>query len=103
MNNMDLINIQINVSEIDKNKLFEGKKGKYLNAVLIPTPGNQYGNDYMIVQSITKEERERGDKGKVLGNAKIHVKQEAQVDAPATSSVGDKVDSNDSDGGGLPF
>lgn len=60
----------INVTEIDKSKLYDGTKGKYLNIVLIPTPNNKYG-DYMIVQGVTKEERLAGQKGKILGNAKI--------------------------------
>lgn len=60
----------INCNKIDKEKLFPGKQGKYLNIVLIPTPTSDYG-DYMIVQSVSKEERDRGIKGAILGNAKL--------------------------------
>ena len=67
----DIIKLSINVTKIDKEKLYKGKKGTYLDAVLIPTPNNQYGNDYMIVQEVTKEEREAGKKGEILGNAKF--------------------------------
>ncbi len=66
-----MITGKLNVKLIDKAKLYVGEKGTYLDFVLIETPGNQYGNDYMIVQSVTKEEREKGIKGVVLGNCKV--------------------------------
>jgi len=62
--------VSINVDKIDKTKLFEGKKGRYLDLVLIATEGNEYGNSHMAVQSVTKEEREAGKRGEILGNAK---------------------------------
>ena len=61
----------IDVTKIDRNKLFKGKKGTYLNLALIPTPGSQFGNDYMVVQNLDKEEREAGQRGEILGNAKL--------------------------------
>ena len=73
-----MISISINVDAIDESRLFIGKKGRYMDAVLIKTPDNMYGNDYMIVQSVSKEERERGVKGQVLGNAKIIAKRDPQ-------------------------
>jgi len=65
-----MIVLKIDVSKIDKTKLFKGAKGTYLDAVLIETPNNQYGDTHMIVQSVSKEEREKGIKGAILGNAK---------------------------------
>ena len=64
-----MINLKIDVTKISKNRLFTGKKGTYLDAVLIPTPASEYG-DYMIVESVSKEEREKDIKGAILGNAK---------------------------------
>ena len=66
-----MIKLKINVSAITKSKLFRGEKGVYLDATLIETPNNQYGDDYMIVEDVTKEERLSGIKGPILGNAKI--------------------------------
>ena len=66
-----MITLNIDVTKIDKDRLFKGKQGTYLDAVLIATPDSQYGHDYMIVQSTTKEEREAGQRGAILGNAKI--------------------------------
>ena len=67
----DTIRAKIDVTKIDRNKLFQGKKGTYLDLVLIPTPGNRFGNDYVAVQNVSKEEREAGQRGEILGNAKL--------------------------------
>lgn len=66
-----MITGKINVSKITKSKLYDGKHGKMLSFILIDTPESKYGDDYMIVENTTKEERERGIKGVILGNAKI--------------------------------
>lgn len=64
-----IINVSINVSKVDKSKLYEGKQGKYLNLTLIPSK-SEYG-DYMVVQSVSKEDRAAGIKGAILGNGKL--------------------------------
>lgn len=65
-----IIACKIDVTKIDKARLFEGRNGaKYLDAVLIETPDGKYG-DFMICQSVTKEEREAGTRGAILGNGK---------------------------------
>lgn len=64
-----MITLKLDVSKINKDRLFKGAKGTYLDAVLIETPNSEYG-DFMIVESVTKEEREAGVKGTILGNAK---------------------------------
>lgn len=81
-----MISGKINCSKIDKTKLFKGEKGTYLDVALIETKDDQYGNDYMIVQDLGKEARERGEKGAILGNAKIRgPKPAAQQSAPPQS------------------
>ena len=65
-----IITARIDVQKIDKSRLYAGTKGTYLDIVLIPTPENEYG-DYMVVESVTKEERDAGTKGAILGNAKV--------------------------------
>ena len=69
-----MIKLKINVSNIDKTRLVKGEKGIYLDAVLIPTPNSEYC-DYMIVESLTKEEREKGTKGNIIGNASEYKKE----------------------------
>lgn len=68
---MKVISLQIDVTKIDKERIYEGKKGKYLNAVLfLNEETDQYGNNGFISESVSKEEREKGVKGNILGNAK---------------------------------
>ncbi len=65
------LSLKIDVSKIDKSKLYQGKKGTYLDAILfLNEQDDQYGNNGMVVQSATKEEREQGQKGAILGNSK---------------------------------
>ena len=69
---MKVISLKIDVSKIDKSKLFKGEKGTYLDAVIfLKDEKDQYGNNGMITQSVSKEDREKGGKGVILGNAKI--------------------------------
>lgn len=80
-----MISAKINVSKILKDHLFKGEKGTYLDITLIENKEgtDQYGNDYFVVQDLGKEARERGEKGPILGNAKIRgAKQAAQAPAP---------------------
>jgi len=73
-----MISIKLDVKKINKSRLYVGTKGTYLDAILIETPNSEYG-DYMIVESITKEEREAGVKGTILGNGKIIVKGQQEL------------------------
>ncbi len=67
-----LISLNIDVSKIDSKRLYKGKKGQYLSATLfLKEEVDQYGNNGFIVESITKEEREKGLKGTIIGNAKF--------------------------------
>lgn len=81
----DLVYLKIDVTKIAKEKLFQGKNGaKYLDAVMIPKK-TAYG-DFMIVQSATREERARGERGAILGNGKYaDSRSESQPSLPATS------------------
>ena len=66
------VSLKIDVSKIDKSKLFKGQKGTYLDAqVFIDIDPDQYGNNGMITQALDKAAREAGEKGAILGNAKI--------------------------------
>lgn len=65
------IALNIDVSKIDRSLFYKGAKGDKLDAILVPTPNDQYGNDFFIAQSLPKERREAGEKGPIIGNAKI--------------------------------
>ena len=84
-----MISLSINVSLINKERLFQGKKGQYLDLVLIETPNSEYG-DYMAVESISKEERDAGKKGTILGNGKIIVKRDpTNYNTPPDETIND--------------
>jgi len=61
---------KINVEKIDKAKLFKGRKGTYLDIVLLETRDDRFGNDWVILQSVNQEDRKAGVKGAIIGNAK---------------------------------
>lgn len=67
------ISLKIDVTKIDKARLFKGQKGTYLDAtVFVELNGfDQYGNSGMITQDVTKEEKQQGGQGAILGNSKV--------------------------------
>lgn len=68
-----IITVKIDVAKVDKARLFEGKNGaKYLDITLLGRDEpDQYGNDFMVVQQVSQQERQSGVKGAILGNGKI--------------------------------
>lgn len=68
----ELIAIKIDTKAILKEHLFTAQSGKvYLDALLIPSKDSKYGDSHFIVQSLPKELREGGQRGPIIGNAKI--------------------------------
>ena len=67
------IRLSIDVSKIEKERLHKGEKGTYLDATVFVdlTNADQYGNNGMITQSVSKEEKESGVQGAILGNCKV--------------------------------
>ena len=63
------VELKIDVTKIDQERLFQGKKGKYLTmTVFIDTENtDQYGNNGMITHK--KEQNE--EKAPILGNAQV--------------------------------
>jgi Ser-tRNA(Ala) deacylase AlaX len=87
-----LIAIKIDVTKIDKERLYQGKKGSYLDAtVFLNEEEGQYGDNGMITQSVSKEEREAGVKGAILGNVKILGEFGDNKSAPAASAASDDI------------
>ena len=86
------ISVKINVTKIDKAKLYQGNKGTYLNmTTYIDTDEvDQYGDNGFISQSVSQEEREKGEKGRILGNCKVFFKEgsdsSTQPSSPSTAS-----------------
>ena len=79
------VSLKIDVTKIDKARLFEGKQGKYLDATAFIDLDqfDQYGNSGMITQDVSKDERAQGVKGNILGNSKVFFKDNGQPAQPA--------------------
>ena len=74
------ISVKIDVSKIDKSRLFKGEKGTYLDlqTFIELDDQDQYGNNGFIAQSQTKDERQSGaSKPPILGNCKVFWKGES--------------------------
>ncbi len=67
------VSLKIDVSKIEKARLFQGQKGTYLDATVFIDINDldQYGNSGMITQDVKKEEKQQGVKGAILGNCKV--------------------------------
>ena len=74
------ISVKIDVTKIDKARLFKGAKGIYLDLTTFVEldEKDQYDNSGFIAQSQTKEEREAGGaKPPILGNVRVFYKGES--------------------------
>lgn len=67
------IKLNIDVTKIDKSQLYQGQKGTYLTvtAFVDLDEQDQYGNNGMVTQEVSKELRGAGQKGAILGNSKV--------------------------------
>lgn len=64
------VSLKIDVSKIEKARMFKGQKGTYLDATVFidVDEQDQYGNNGMITQSW--KDQQKGE-GAILGNAKV--------------------------------
>jgi len=97
------LSIRIDVTKIDKSRLYKGAKGTYLDLTTFVDLDNQdeYGNNGFISQSVTKEERDAKIKTPILGNSKVIFADVAQS-APAKRPVPVSAPADDFDED-LPF
>ena len=67
------ISIKLDVTKIDKNRIFQGAKGKYIDLTTFIDTENPstWGDHGFISQTVTKAEREQGIKTPILGNCKV--------------------------------
>lgn len=86
--NKQIIKLSINIDLIEQARLYPGRKGRYLDATLfLNEETDQYGNNGFIVQSVTKEEREAGVKGPIIGNVKLPKNNQPAAQYPAVQPV----------------
>ena len=75
------VSLKIDVSKIDKQRWFSGQKGTYLDATVCIDLDqlDQYGNSGMITQDVSKQEKDNGVKGNILGNCKVFWSEQGQA------------------------
>ena len=84
------ISVKLDCKKIDKDRLYVGEKGVYLDATIIMwDEPDKYGNNGMIVQNVSEEQRRAGVKGAILGNVRYLVKRETQEDVQAKKDAVD--------------
>jgi hypothetical protein len=91
------VTLKINVAKIDKSKLYKGTEGTYLDVTAFVDTDNQdkFGNNGMITQSVSKEEREAGTRGVILGNSKVFFQGESkQGSSPKQAQSFDELESD---------
>ena len=67
-----IIKTSINLNEIPKDKIINGKKGKYLPiAITLNDEPDQFGNQGPVVVEQTKEERDAKTAKTYVGNVKV--------------------------------
>ena len=85
------LSVRIDVTKIDKARLYAGAKGTYLDlTTFVDTEEkDQYENNGFISQSVDKEEREQGVQTPILGNVKVFFTDGPQS-APQSKAVIDE-------------
>ena len=104
------LSIKLDVTKIDKARLFKGEKGTYLDLTTFIDLDEigKYGDNGFISQSVSKEERDAKVQTPILGNVKVFFNDSA--DAPhqnhpntAQPPQGKPVPKVDFDDSGIPF
>ena len=94
------VNLSIDVSKLDKSRLYKGAKGTYANlTVFIDSNPDQYGKNGGVKEQATKDERDDKVKMPFVGNATIFWSdnsdfQQARVEPaqePATDEFDDSI------------
>tara|TARA_R110000851_G_scaffold265657_1_gene418173 strand:+ start:153 stop:470 length:318 start_codon:yes stop_codon:yes gene_type:complete len=87
------LSVKIDVTKIDKSRLFKGEKGTYLDlTTFIDTEQvSQFGDHGFISQSVSKDEKAAGTQTPILGNCKVfwsEVIAQSATPAPQAPAVG---------------
>ena len=89
------LNVRIDVTKIDKSRLYEGKNGaKYLDLTTFVNTGepDKYGNHGFVTEQPTQEERQSGVKMPILGNTRVFWQSESDGHTPPVSQPGPEGD-----------
>lgn len=94
-----LMKLSLDVTKINKQRLYKGKKGTYLDLVVeLKDETDQYGNNVAAWEGQTEEERKEKQNRNFLGNGKVIWESDKKEQAPAEEMPGGDDESED-----LPF
>jgi hypothetical protein len=100
-----MITVSIDVTKLDKSRFKavtrkNGDKALFCDLILMPTPESEFG-DYMVKQSLSKEDRENGVQLPILGNGKnVQAGNKNDVQGKPAQK---KAKSQSNDGDDIPF
>jgi len=96
------VNLKIDVSKIDKSKLFKGEKGNYLDltAFINVDKQGQYGDNGMVTQNW--KDQQKGE-GPILGNAKVFWRDDGGQAQPAQQQQQSQPEPDDDMSDSIPF
>lgn len=80
----DILDVNLKIHELRKLRehFVEGKDGaQYLDCRIVPTPNSKY-NDGILVRRVSKEDREAGIQGEVIGTVKDWSKHSSAASKP---------------------
>lgn len=99
----DLLNISINLSKLDKNRIIKDKNGnQWLNlSGWLNDTADDYGNYGFLTHTPTKEEREAKERLTILGNYKKPIQSTTNLNERNNERNINK--ENGDDGDDLPF
>jgi hypothetical protein len=100
-----MISIRITRERVAKEHCYQGNKGTYLDMVLFDNKDgkDQYGNDGFVVQSVSKEARQQGVKGPIIGNWKRVGEDAPKPKAAAPAPAPKAASKPDEEGDDVPF
>jgi hypothetical protein len=96
------VSLKLDVTKMDKARFFKGAKGTYCDCTVFIDLDDldQYGQSGMITQDVSKDEKQQGVKGPILGNCKVFWTDaqgapQRQQTAPSAGGPGPENDYND--------
>ena len=75
------VRIKLDVTKIEKPRLYKGKTSIYLDATTFINLDEQdkYGQNGFISQDVSKDERDQGVKEPIIGNVKVFYRDDTQT------------------------
>lgn len=99
------LSVKIDVTKIDKARLFKGEKGTYLDLTTFVDLDNKgtHGDNGFISQSVSKEEKDAGVQTPILGNCKVFWTDAVAAPTPSAQPAAPVAPDSTVDDSEIPF